>query len=680
MAKNYTITFKSLRAGTTYTVTVGGGSGTAVPLMGGAEPFTTEEVADEDPFTNIRTQSGYIRIVDNGKDANGNSWDWHDIIPQTDTSRPVTLTDGNNNILWIGFMQAQNFGSQLYGNPQEREFPIQCPITVLKAKQIAVTDGALHNFAYLLRYLMVTNLASHTITSFVIQGGADARAWLLKKLDWSNFFTETEDEDSSPRYNLYDVLEDVCRFWGWCARIHQRVFYLTCADDTSEQALLTLTPAQLTELADETSTTAGTVTNAMPVVAMSGDIFASTENEDFMDRGPSKATVKVDVNEQDTVAECFPPSVEKALESNGWRWVQEQGVDYVGYYETNNTPGSFDTNVLSGQANGALGAFCRRQIYSTDDADKPTIANMILCHDSGTTPHDVCVSLQTKKAMAFAGGSFKLSGTIYFGSQVTDWDEHPHLDLRLGIGKSRGSAKWFYLNLNGLGPIQYGWSTTVSILSAGVKAGNLIGGPTFPRNEHAVPYHWEGYNAIPIANDPDLYGYLYIDIIGFVQYTTHIPDFQIANFKVEFSRDSIDIPTSASVVRQRELITEREKSIEYTSENNSSTGIEWNADCIFATDNNLEYGWGLLMNADGTFLSGVGYNGHVAHPEQHLADRVANYWATSKRRMSVELRTDVVTEPTPKNKVTLDGGTFQTLAISHDWRDDITKLTLIQIS
>ena len=128
------------------------------------------------------------------------------------------------------------------------------------------------------------------------------------------------------------------------------------------------------------------------------------------------------------------------------------------------------------------------------------------------------------------------------------------------------------------------------------------------------------------------------------------------------------------------MVTEREKSIEYTSENNSSTGIEWNADCIFATDNNLEYGWGLLMNADGTFLSGVGYNGHVAHPEQHLADRVANYWATSKRRMSVELRTDVVTEPTPKNKVTLDGCTFQTLAISHDWRDDITKLTLIQIS
>ena len=677
MSKNYTITFKSLRAGTTYTVTVGGGTGTAVPLMGGAEPFVTEETADEDPFTNIRTQSGYIRILDNGKDANGNAWDWHDIIPQTDTSRPVSLTDGNGNTLWFGYMQAQNFGSQLYGNPQEREFPIQCPITILKSTQISTTDGALHNFAYLLRHLMVTNIPTHTISSYVIQGGADARTWLLKKLDWSNFFNETDEEDFSPKYNLYDVLEDVCRYWGWTARIHQTVFYLTCADDTSEQALLTLTPAQLTALADETSTNVGTITNAMPTIAMSGDIFASTENDDFMDRGPSKATVKVDVNEQDVVAECFPPSVEKSLESNGWRWVQEPGVDYVGYYETNNTPGSFDTPVLSGQANGTLGAFCRRQIYSTDDADRPTIANMILCHYSGTTPADVCVSLQTKKAMAFAGGSLKLGGTIYFGSQVTDWDTHPLLDMRIGIGKSRGSAKWFYLTLKGQGTIEYGWSTNLAVLSAGVKGGNLIGGPTFPRWVYGMK--WEGYNAIPVANDPDLYGYLYIDIISFVQYTTHIPDFQIANFKVEFSRDSIDIPTSSDVVRPRELITERETTIEYTAENNSSTGIEWNADCIFATDNNLEYGWGLLMNADGTFLEKVQYGNTTDHPEQHLADRVADYWSTSKRRMSVELRTDAITEPTPKNKVTLDSTTFQTLAISHSWRDDITRLTLLQV-
>ena len=674
MSKNYTITFKSLRAGTTYTVNIGGGTGTAVPLMGGAEPFVTEEVADEDPFTNIRTQSGYIRIVDNGKDANGNSWDWHDLIPQKDTSRPVTLTDGNGNTLWFGYMQAQNFGSQLYGNPQEREFPIQCPITILKSTQISTTDGALHNFAYLLRHLMVTNIPTHTISSYVIQGGADARAWLLKKLDWSNFFNETDEEDFSPKYNLYDVLEDVCRYWGWTARIHQTVFYLTCSDDSTEQALLTLTPAQLTALADETSTNVGTITNAMPTIAMSGDIFASTENDDFMDRGPSKATVKVDVNEQDTVAECFPPSVEKSLEANGYRWVQTPDEDMVGYFETNNTPGSFDSAVLSGQANGNYGVFSRRQIYSSSDSDKPTICDMCVCHYSGdSTGNTPLISLQTKKAMAFAGGSIILKGSVYLGSKIPEGGTSSNLIIRLGIGLSRATARWFYIQSNSGGSeISVHWSNpgVVYYCGAAVNGGDIVGGPSV--------YIFNKFKAFPVPNTADMYGFVYVDFIQFAD-TEVRNDFQIANFKIEFSRDTIDIPTSPDVVRARELVTERETTIEYTAENNSSTGIEWNADCIFATDNNLEYGWGLLMNADGTFLEKVQYGNTTDHPEQHLADRVADYWSTSKRRMSVELRTDAITEPTPKNKVTLDSTTFQTLAISHSWRDDITRLTLLQV-
>ena len=56
----------SLRAHTVYTVNVGGGAGAAVPLKGGAQPFTTQESDDDDPFCPIRTQTGYLRIVDDG--------------------------------------------------------------------------------------------------------------------------------------------------------------------------------------------------------------------------------------------------------------------------------------------------------------------------------------------------------------------------------------------------------------------------------------------------------------------------------------------------------------------------------------------------------------------------------------------------------------------------------------
>ena len=135
MAKNYSITFKSLRARTVYTLNIGGGTGNTVPLKGGAQPFVTQEDDSDDQFTPIRTQSGYIRIVDDGLDANGNAFDWKDLIPQTNTSRPVTLAAGST-IVWQGFMQSQNFSGILYGNPQEREFPVHCVLSALNGVDI----------------------------------------------------------------------------------------------------------------------------------------------------------------------------------------------------------------------------------------------------------------------------------------------------------------------------------------------------------------------------------------------------------------------------------------------------------------------------------------------------------------------------------------------------------------
>lgn len=62
MAIHWKIPFKSLRTQTTYTVNVydASFSGTAVTLKGAAQPFVTEEDADEDMFMPVRTQTGYL--------------------------------------------------------------------------------------------------------------------------------------------------------------------------------------------------------------------------------------------------------------------------------------------------------------------------------------------------------------------------------------------------------------------------------------------------------------------------------------------------------------------------------------------------------------------------------------------------------------------------------------------
>ena len=706
---NYSITFKSLRSNTVYTLNIGGGSGTAIALKGGAQPFTTEENDDEDQFTPIRTQSGHIRIVDDGKDANGNTlatdW-WKDLAPINDTERPVTLTTGGN-IVWQGFMQAQNFGGTLYGNPQEREFPVQCCLSVLAATQVSTTETQLCNFAYLLRYLinsipMPGNPSTPVFSNIYIQGGTHAQQWLLKRIDWHNFLRDNNDNDVEPQYDLYQILEDMCRFWGWTARTHKKNLYLTCADDTAETYFLTLTPANLDTMAG--GSTAGTTSAGYSTTTISGDVFALTDNDDYKQRGAGKATVKADVNEQETIVQFAPASVRKQMEGTPahWTWVQEQGEDLVGYFETS-TIGSFDSAILSGTSHATRGGYCRRQIYSSAETDKPSICDIFLINNTGysisewkATP---AISIQTKKAMAFGGGSITLKGDVYLGSQNCNYLHLTAIWMRLGIGPNadRTGAKWWYMNdADATGVISRGWSYTPQLFKAGVVGGQIKSTKLFV-NYPILTVDGLTFDSVPVTNNDgtplDVYGFVFVDIFGFTVSQADVESgivdsFQIGNFSIGFSRDSIDIPTNVNVTRPRYLIEERETTHEYVAENQNQTHEEWNADCIFASDNNMEYGYGLLMNSDGSFMATAPYAAGNEHPEQHLANRVANYWARSRRRIGGDFRADVHTNGnsgpifsniTPQYKLTINGTTCHPVAISRDWRDDVVRLSLLEM-
>ena len=687
MAIHWQIKFRSLRTDTLYTVNIydASYSGNPIQLQGGDQPFTTQEDDDEDQFAPVRTQSGYIRIFDNGKDLAGNAFDWKTLVPVNDTDRPVTLTDGGGNVVWQGFMQAQNFGAELYNPSQEREYPIQCCLSVLAATQVSTTETQLCNFAYLLRYIL-SSVPQHSFTEFVIQGGADAQAWLLKRLDWHNFLRDNADNDVEPQYNLYEILEDVCRFWGWTCRTHKTSVYLTCADDLSEPNFLTLTPANLDTMAGGTA--AGTTNTAFVTSTISGDVFASTDSDDYKQRGPNKATVKADVNQNDTIVQFAPASVEKLMEGTppSWNWVQEQGEDLVGYFETS-TIGSFDSAIMSGTSHATRGGYSRRQIYSSADTDKPAICDMFLINNTGYSESQMkstpAVSIRTKKAMAFGGGSITLNGTVYLNSQTCNFQHLTALWMRLGIGPSadRTGAKWWYMN-DAMPPnynISCGWSSTPQLFKAGVSGGKIKSTKLF-QSATVLTVDELTFDAIPV--DQNLYGFVFVDIFGL---TASQADgggadvFQVSNFAIEFSRDSIDIPTSVNVTRPRYIVEERQDTCEYVADNQNQTHEEWNADCIFASDNNMEYGYGLLMNADGSFMATAPYNGAAQHPEQHLANRVANFWAVSRRRIGADFRVGTVPDVSPRYKVTVDNTVCHPVAIARDWRDDVVRLTLLQM-
>ena len=707
MAIHWKISFKSLRSGTLYSVNIHDASynGTAIPLKGGAEPFTTQESGDDDQFIPMRTQSGYLRIVDDGKDANGSAFDWKTMLPATDTDRPVTLTDAGGNVLWIGFMQSQTFSGVLYGNPQEREFPVIGAMSILAGEDAAFNAG-LQNFAYMIDAFcdIMDNHSDNgfAITSVYIQGGADARLWLQTKIDWQNFAEEDGDGVVRAKYSMFDVMEDMCRFWGWTARICGTSLYLTCTDDSNEQNYLLLTRAQLTTITTATTdTTTGSIVSP-PTVSLgspTAEIFCSTDQNDSKVQGPHRAVVKADCNEHDTVVKFAPKDVEDWIEQgSSYTWVQG-GEDLVGYftcpggvYAQTGRQGTKIGNSMKVMTS-AYGGVSRRQIYQSSDAESPIIADMLmsLANRPSTDYGNSVIQLQTLKPMAFSGGSIKLSGTTWQGSAPLEHLSNLYyIRIKLGIGMTRASAKWWYMEISN-DTIVYGWDTSEHIFYVPLNGNNLMstGIPSIGPLETRFP-------KIPVGSDT--YGYIFIDIIDGYDMgqssITYFSDFQIANFAIEFSRDSYQIP-DVTIKRAREMKKDRVSTMQYAASNTNDSKEEWNANCIFASDNNMEYGYGLLLDGSGNILETVQYGGsatNLQHPEQHLANRVAAYWSTAKRRIDAELMAHVLqaidtgTGDTiaigaiaPNQKVTMDAGTFTPIAISRDWRNDIVKLALLQI-
>jgi len=707
MAKNYKIKFVSLRAGTTYVLNIGGVSDTAVQLSGGAQPFTTEEEGSEDMFTNIRTQTGYFRIIDNAKDYDGNVIDatagqdwWKDLIPATDSARPVTLTVGNT-VVWQGFMQSQTFSGQLYGNPQEREFPVICPLGVLAAVDIDFNAG-LKNFAYLLKTVCDTidtksNNVVH-ISDIYVQGGVDARQWLLTKIDWQNFASEDSNGVARAKYTIYDVLEDMCRFWGWTARTKGTALYLTCADDSAEQNFLKLNRTQLNTLAAATTdTTTGSIVAPTTVTLRDTDsnpIFASTNQEDYQIQGPHRAVVKADCNEHDTVAQFAPKDIQDHMGDN-YEWVPG-GEDLVGYFTTQALSpqdwlGSQTLKVITPRITTlSHGGISKRQIYQSAESESPTLGDMLMVYANHEGHEDSpAIQLQTLRPMSFGGGSIRLGGTLWRGAETIQHEKNKYaIRMKLGIGMTRQTAKWWYMEKKSsaaIVSINCGWQNYTSeanipdfnvplvgnnLKSTGIYFSVFIGGVMY------------AYPAIPV--DANTYGYVFIDIMGGYDYSNnnHFFDFQIANFSIEYSRDSYDIPSYIGEVRPRELKTERVTTKEYSAVNSNDSKEEWNANCIFASDNNMEYGYGLLLNASGNIIQTVNYGNNTEHPEQHLATRVANYWATAKRKIDPELLANKIPAVDPTNIVKVGTDTVTTyapIAISRDWRDDITKISLMQL-
>ena len=686
MAIHWQVKFKSLRAADgneDYTVSIYDSdySGTPIQLKGGAEPFVTQEDDDEDLFQPIRQQSGYIRIVDDGKDASGNALasGWlRQLLPANDLSRPVVLTNGLGDTLWQGFLQAQNFSGTLYGNPQERDLPVQCVLSVLSAKDASTTEKDIHNFAWLLNYLLASigltpSSSPLGIDYLFFQGKYFALDWLKKRIDWQNFVSIDEDGTVKSDYDHYTMLEDICKFWGWTCRTHGRDLWFVCADDEAGAPdFKMLTMSQLASIANGTADGTDFPNETYTSITLTGDIFADNSNDDIMVRGASKAVVTADWNSagKDWFT-AWPSNVVKDMLTGGWNTAEQthglQGNEVVDLWvQYTQRKASANTPIMAVTCQAQNASLCLAR-YATEQVDLDSYQGVIhMQHYTGST----FVQMDANYAHIY-DGNFQIKADVYVGGgkyTKQGVSDIKRIKMRFGIGATRATAKWYTGN--------WTWSDTPTVFDAHVgypdgiwRFGVADSGVWITQNINAVESAQgkEGKVFIDILSTPDFYHnnppffYLtdYIDLVG-----------------LTLSYQRVVVEYIGGELVYGDLLSRRE----YTAKNGNMSRADWNNDVIYASGkNNSDFGFGLVFDTDNRLMSTASYASGSQEPEQHQANRVAQYWTSTRRMIRANLRSNEVPLISPGMFLTIDGTRCYPLSISHEWRDDVINVSIIEI-
>lgn len=690
MAIRWQVKFRSLRTNTLYTVNVydASYSGEPVQLTGAADAFVTDEDTSDDMFLPVRTQTGYLSIVDY---ASG--FDWTALIPQTSTSRPVTLTDGTHT-LWTGFMQPQTFSGDLYGNPQVRRFPVCDVLTVLASYDVEperVTDA---NFAYIIDYIFslpLSGLSPRLVEDFWFGGGNGVRDWLLKRVNWELFRDYDSDDVARSKYNGLQLLEEICKFWGWSARQHGTSIYFSSADADTYPDWMVCAGEDLHDAG--TGGSYQVASYAHSTLELSGDVFAGVNNQEFILPGHKKAVVRANINKFDEVMNVDMSAFTHYLDRNGGEidhiealedlhWFQrgdslamaeytEQGSGVV-RLDCGNCWLEIDVN-MGTQPRTAYGRLFEYCVYNDllSNLHDLQLTPVLSVRLNGGYPNMYCARIRSKRSLNIDNGVLVISAPTEY--------------VTFGLTGSKTYNAFGYLACSLKVGNQYwdggSWTSNPSVFTMPIGGtelkegeGAILSNRVIDPNTWTSPYpNYNGYGAIV---NGVLTGEVEFTILNV---TTEHPDYGyewdctawFKSMKIDFLR--------AIYASPRRDVGENE----YTGATESIFADSVDVSTIFATDNGNAAGYGIIMNPDGSYCTAVEihqaggqYSDHI---EQYVADRIASYGSTLRRKVSGEYRMDVVGGVTPHHLLTLAGKSYYPVSISHEWREDKVNITMLEV-
>ena len=655
------VPFKSLN-GDDYTLRIAGAtSATPITLTGAAQPIVTQEDDDRDMFKPVRLQSGYIRIADTGQTATGASFDWHDLMPSSAVDRPVQLlkyTSGGYNIVWQGFIRPETYSGNYKEMPQEREFPVYCPLSVLEAFDASIPDTGVHNFAWLILHILQTYYTIE-IDTFYFSRPQDIESWLKVCFQRDNLIND----DGTAKYNALELLEEVCTFWGWTCRIDGTSIYFVQPDDTTAPNLAQLSLVDMQDIADQVGIDVTSVGWTSRTVA--GQTVYAGSGEEYI-QGIKNVKLDADINKRDDV--LVVPMDKWADDYRTNSIVHASSGDkhmFLLFDSSDHWDGNFFTKeeddmwITCQRDSDPATQFGALQVVEYFDGDVSTKHNYNFAgrfHTSWSpftdpTATNWNIRIVSKRSYNLAQGALVINA-----KRVS-----PDFDPVQYAGYFKMAVKWGnnYYHQGSHGPATATWQSTFDYFG---PTWTTSGTPdTRYLEEDTMPYTGIGC----YVNQPQG------GIIEILLYGGQVNYFDISSLEISFVRNKIDaLPNTKSQNT-------------YEVKGNADFQNDVSLGTIFASDNNNERGLGIITDRQGRYLSTVDYTvGSTTtgkHPEQHLVDRIAAYGSTTKKVLTLNVRNGS-TVYTPGTKVTdEDGTTYTPVAISHDWAEDETNYILLQL-
>ena len=215
-------------------------NGSVVQLQGGDNPFVTQEDNDNDIFMPIRTQTGYIRVIDHDGTL------LESLIPSHNTQRLVKLYYGlyeNNtftatNLMWVGFMSSQAFTQPWDEQVKMLEFPVKSLLGALE--DVYIDESVVGTDCNIAKFIVnaFDAIGENPSGCYIISNHDDVEKEFLKKIiDPQVFFTTSRINNENTSYmewignSFYDVLSSILNLYGLMLRENQGRLYIVMYDN-----------------------------------------------------------------------------------------------------------------------------------------------------------------------------------------------------------------------------------------------------------------------------------------------------------------------------------------------------------------------------------------------------------------------------------------------------------------